>query len=174
MSADDYARVYDQFQVPEGGWTVVAVFGHNVGDGANIGSVSWEIRRGMASGTPGEVVASGVSPAVQVPDPSITSPPYRAEVLADLVQHHFRIQANYLNVRLAAGNYWLSVTPVGVKTTFASPTLGGNAVGVGPNGPRPALVDRTAGPRFAIAESVGGTGQVGRARFFSQGVIIAR
>jgi hypothetical protein len=174
LSADEFARVYDQFQVPEGGWTVVAVFGHNVGEGANIGSVSWEIRRGMTSGVPGEVVASGISPAVQSPDASITSPPYIPDALPLLVKMHFRIQANYLNVHLAAGNYWLSVTPVGVKNTFANATLGANAVGVGPGGPRPALVDRTTGPRFAIAESVGGTGQVGRGRFFSQGVIIAK
>jgi hypothetical protein len=90
------------------------------------------------------------------------------------VKTRYRIQAGFLRLQLPAGSYWVSVTPSGVNTANASPTLGANAVAVDANGPHLALVDRTAGPRFAIAESAGRTGQVGRARYFSQGVIIAR
>jgi len=171
LTSDNYARVYDQFQVPDGGWTVVAVFSdNNISDAAIIGTVSWEIRRKMAPGNGGELVASGISPAIQSSDPAVTPPRYKEEV----VKTHFRIQANFLHVQLAAGSYWISVAPGGVNTAFLSSTLGANAVGLDANGPRLALVDRSAGPLFAIADSAGRTGQVGRARYFSQGVIIAR
>jgi hypothetical protein len=171
LAPDNFARVYDQFQVPAGGWTVVSVFSNDyISDAAAIATVSWEIRRGMAPGNGGELVASGTSPAIQSPDPAVTAPPYPAPA----VKTRYRIQAGFLRLQLPAGSYWVSVTPSGVNTANASPTLGANAVAVDANGPHLALVDRTAGPRFAIAESAGRTGQVGRARYFSQGVIIAR
>jgi hypothetical protein len=171
MSSDEYARVYDQFQVPAGGWTVVSVFSNvYISDAKATTTVSWEIRRSMAPGNGGELVASGMSPAIQVPDPAVAAPRYRDEV----AKTRFRIQANFLHVQLAPGTYWVSVAPSGLKTAFASPTLGANGIGIDANGPRPALLDMSTGSRFAIAESMGHTGQVGRARFFSQGVIIAR
>jgi hypothetical protein len=171
LNADEFARIYDQFQVPSGGWTIVSVFSNNyISDAANVASVSWEIRRGMTPGNGGELVASGLSPAIQSPDPSVSTPRYPEPV----AKTRFRIQANFLHVQLPAGSYWLSVTPAGVKTSTASPTLGSNAVGLDANGPRLAVVDRTAGPRYAIAEALGRTGQVGRARQYSQGVIVAK
>jgi len=171
MAPDDYARVYDQFQVPAGGWTVVSVFSNgSIPDATAIGTVSWEIRRGMSPGNGGEVVAAGVSPAIQSDDPAVAAARYPDAVK----KTHFRIQANFLHVPLAAGSYWLSVTPGGIRNANAASTLGANAVGVDSNGPRMALLDRAAGPRYAIAESAGRTGQVGRARYFSQGVIIGR
>ena len=171
MSADEFARVYDQFQVPAGGWTVVSVFSNNyISDAQATATLSWEIRRGMAPGNGGELVASGLSPAIQVPDPAVTAPPYPQNI----ARTHFRIQANFLHVQLPQGTYWVSVAPTGLKTSFADATLGKNAAGIDANGPRTALVDVSNGARFAIAESIGRTGQVGRAKYFSQGVVIAR
>jgi len=102
----------------------------------------------MAPGNGGELVASGITPAgIQSPDPAVTSQRYPAPAL----KGHFRIQANFLSVALTAGSYWINVAPGGIDTAFADPTLGANAVGLDANGPRLALVDRTTGPRFAIA-----------------------
>src|SRR5271165_5888177 len=106
LAPDNFARVYDQFQVPAGGWTVVSVFSNNyISDAATVTTVSWEIRRGMAPGNAGELVASGMSPALQSLDPAVTAPRYPAEV----VKTRFRIQATFLRVQLVAGSYWISV-----------------------------------------------------------------
>jgi hypothetical protein len=171
VAPDNYARVYDQFQVPDGGWTIVAVFSDNaLVEFPSVTEASWEIRRGMVPGSGGEVVASGLAAVNPIPDPSVTAPKYPASEVAK----HFRIQVNNLSVQLPAGHYWLSVAPVGSGKTYASPTLGSNAVGVDQNGLGLALFDRPNGPRFAIAESVGCAGEMGIARHFSQGVIVAK
>jgi len=170
-TADRFARVYDQFQVPDGGWTVAAVFSDNGSpDPQTIVNASWEIRRGMAPGDGGEIVASGVAPAVQAPDPSVTAKRYPAAE----VPRHFRITVENMRLFLPAGHYWLSVTPLGDEKLHVSATAGGNAVGLDGNGPGMALFDSPGGPRFAIAEATGRAGQVGVARHFSQGVIVAR
>jgi hypothetical protein len=168
---DSFARVYDQFRVPDGGWTVVSVFSDNaLYDFPIVVYASWEIRRGMNPGKGGEVVASGVTAATQTPDPYVAAAKYPASEAAK----HFRIQVNNLNVQLPAGHYWLSVTPVGKGISFASATLGANATGLDENGPGMALIDSSDGPRFAIAESTGRAGQLGIAPHYSQGVVIAK
>jgi hypothetical protein len=182
VSFEDYSRVYDQFQVPEGGWTVVAVFSDNgLYNFPTVVNASWEIRRGMVPGNGGTVIASGVAPAIVTSDPSVTAARYPASE----VPKHFRIQVGNLNVQLPAGRHWVSVTPLGRGGTYmstvsgksdsyASATLGRNCVGIQENGLGIALFDRPAGPRFAIAESVGSGGQLGIARHFAQGVIISK
>ena len=69
-NANSYIRVYDEFQVPEGGWTVVGAFSDNrLPASRSIVNASWEIRRGMAPGNGGEIVASGVTPVILNPIP---------------------------------------------------------------------------------------------------------
>ena len=168
---NEFARVYDQFQVPAGGWTVTGVFCNSmIGEFPGVAQASWEIRRGMAPGQGGELVAGGMSVATTSADSAVTSKKYPANVASQ----HFRIAANYLHLALAPGSYWVSVAPVGKGQAFANPTLGLNAIGLDMNGTKMALVDSSSGPHFTIAESLGRTGQVGRAKAFSQGVTVSR
>jgi hypothetical protein len=90
------------------------------------------------------------------------------------VGKHFRIQVNNLHVQLPAGHYWISVTPVGQGQIIAHATLGRSAVGIDETGLGMTLIDRPDGPRFAIAEAVGRPGQMGIAKHFAQGVIVAK
>jgi hypothetical protein len=117
LSPADCARVYDDFVVPDGGWTVVGVFSNNRFYGASpVKQASWEIRTGMAPGFGGGVVASGISPATQVSNPTTNDD---------------RIQVTGIQAQLPPGRYWLSVTPVGPAFTqsYLSVTTGAHAVG---------------------------------------------
>jgi hypothetical protein len=90
---DVFYRVYDEFEVPAPGWTVIAVFGDNaLRDFAPVTTAVWEIHRNMAPGKGGKVVASGLSPAVQLPDPSVTASRYPASE----AEKHYRIQVEGL------------------------------------------------------------------------------
>src|SRR5258708_21827992 len=63
-SKHEYARVYDDFVVPDGGWTVVGAFSNNVMyNFPDVTEASWAIRGKMASGKGGKLIASGVSQA---------------------------------------------------------------------------------------------------------------
>jgi hypothetical protein len=168
---DDFARVYDPFEVPDRGWTVIAVFSNGaLRNFPRVMNASWEIRRGMVPGNGGEVVASGVSRATQLADPAVTSPKYPASEASE----HFRIEVNGLHIQLPPGRYWLSVTPIGRGDAYASATLRANAVTSVQEGIGAALFDRPGGPRFVLAEAAGSEGQKGIARHFSQGVIVAQ
>ena len=170
-NANSFIRVYDEFQVPDGGWMVGGVFSDNGSpEPRTIVNASWEIRRGMAPGNGGEIVASGVTPVVQGPDPSVTPKKYPAAE----IPRHFRIQVDNLHVPLPAGHYWLSVTPVSEDKFHVSATLGANAVGLDRTGLGMALVDRPEGPRFAILGSTVRSGQLGMAQHCAQGVIIVK
>jgi len=170
--ANSFLRVYDELQVPEGGWTVVGAFSDNgFPEPRTIVNASWEIRRGMAPGNGGEIVASGVTPAIQGPDPSVTAKKYPAAE----IPLHFRIQVDNLRVQLPPGHYWFSVTPVSDNKVHVSATLGANAVGLDRTGLGMTLIDRPEGPRFAILESTTSRpGQLGMAQHCAQGVIIAK
>ena len=61
--AQQFGRVYDDFVVPDGGWTVVGVFSHNNMGSTAVTQASWEIRSGVSAGNQGTLVASGLSPA---------------------------------------------------------------------------------------------------------------
>jgi hypothetical protein len=170
-NATSFIRVYDEFQVPEGGWTVVGVFSDNgFPEPRTIVNASWEIRRGLAPGNGGEIVASSVAPVAQGPDPSVTPKKYPAAE----IPKHFRIQVDNLHVQLPPGYYWLSVTPVGGDKFHISATLGANAVGLDRTGLGLALVDSSEGPHFAILESTARSGQSGMAQHCAQGVIVAK
>jgi hypothetical protein len=165
--------------VPEGGWTVIGVFSDNgLYRFPEVGGASWEICRGMAPGRGGRVVASGVTPATQMPDPSVTASRYPTSEVA----MHSRVQVNSLQVRLPAGRYWLSVAPVGQGESYLSATRGANAVGMDRERPGIALLHRAGSPDparddFVPAEIVGKRGRPGQFGFcqhFAQGVIVAK
>ena len=164
VSDSDFARVYDDFYVPEGGWTVVSVFSNNgMYEFPHVHQASWEIRSGMGAGRGGKLTASGVSAAVETPVATFNPGGV-----------HFRIQVDGLHVQLPPGRYWLSVTPVGQGKCYMDATLGRNAAGdpLGNNGA--GLYSSTRAALFyEPAEAVGRGGQLGFGKDFSQGVIIA-
>jgi len=167
-SSGDYARVYDDFIVPAGGWTVVGVFSINHMDFEGITKAAWEIRKDMMPGKGGRKVASGVSPATQTRVPGLG--PFPADSLIG-----YRIQVDGLNLALAPGRYWLSVAPVGKNAAwFICATRGQNAIGdpAGTNGS--SLVD-SPDPRgrFSSPMHGGSAGQYGKSGDFSLGVLIA-
>jgi hypothetical protein len=166
-SSGDFSRVYDDFVVPAGGWTVVGVFSINRMDFEGVTKAAWEIRKDMLPGKGGKKVASGVSPATQIRVPGLG--PFPADALIG-----YRIQVGGLNVHLDPGRYWLSVAPVGKNAAwYVCGTQGANAVGdpKGTNGS--SLVDRTdSRARFAGPMLQGSSGQFGRAGDFALGVLI--
>lgn len=160
-----FFRVYDDFLVPEGGWTVVGVFSNVRTERAGVTKAAWEIRRDMAPGKAGKKVASGVRSTTRVRIPG--TGPFAGDALVG-----YRIQVDGLKVRLEPGRYWLSVAPVAHGYTFVNATLGENAVGTPRGNNGWALVDPGPGVRFALAEAVASRGQKGIAKDFSQGVLI--
>ena len=171
MASDNFSRVYDEFEVPAGGWTIIGVFSDNgLYQFPEVIRASWEIRSGMKPRHGGKLVAGGDAHATQMPDPSVTPSRYPASEVAK----HFRIQVDGLKVQLPAGRYWLSVAPVGEGESFLSATRGANAVGTDNGRLGIALFRRAGGPAFVAADSVGSGGQLGIGQHFAQGVIIAK
>jgi hypothetical protein len=168
VSAKKYARVYDDFVVPEGGWTVASVFSNNRMDFTGVTRASWEIRSSMSPGEGGTLLASGLSPATQTVIPG--SGPFPRGPLVG-----YRIQVDGLHVQLAPGRYWLSVSPVGTGQSYASATKGRNAMGNPPGNNGLALATYTPGNfYFREPETIGRGGQLGHAKDFSMGVINAK
>ena len=110
--------IYDDFVVPAGGWTVVGVLSHNYMNSSSATQAYWEIRSGVSVGTPGTLVASGVSPATQT-----------WFAAGSTGWAHYEIQVNGLKVGLAAGKYWLLVAPVGAGYSYIDTTNGAGALG---------------------------------------------
>ncbi len=167
----EFYRVYDDFVVPAGGWTVVGVFSNNRMADAIITKASWEIRRDMKPGKGGKKVASGVSDAKQIRIPGTGPFPQSASI-------GYRIQVDGLHVRLKPGRYWLSVAPIGSGDRwYINGTLGKNAVGDPPGNNGAGLVTLASKGRVRMkyADAAGlpsAPAQYGTARDFSQGVII--
>ena len=171
MASGSFARVYDEFEVPAGGWTITGVFSDNaLYEFPEVIRASWEIRSGMKPGHGGKLVAGGDSRATQMPDPSVTTPRYPASEVA----MHFRIQVDGLEIQLPAGRYWLSVAPVGRGKSFLCPTLGANAVGTDQDRPGIALFNRSGAKAFVRTESIRSGGRPGKAQHFAQGVLIVK
>src|SRR5271157_3862779 len=155
LSNEQFTRVYDEFLVPSGGWTVAGVFSNNqfYNNAPPITQAAWEIRSGVSSGNGGTVIASGVSPAAQVYNPGTRD---------------YRIEVDGLQVQLAPGDYSLSVTPVGpvYQQSYVSETTGQNAIGA-PPGNGTAYYSSQPGS-FVWLSGTGGTNLN-----FSQGVLIS-
>lgn len=166
MARDEFSRAYDDFVVPEGGWTVVGVFSDNRMDFQGVTQASWVIRQGMSPYSGGKVVASGLSSATQTVIPG--NGPFPRDPLIG-----YRIQVNGLRVPLAPGTYWLSVAPLGEGKSYVSATRGRKAVGNPPGNNGMAFFDFSPGDsRFEPAEETGARGQLGVSHDFSQGVLI--
>jgi hypothetical protein len=161
LSDREFARVYDDFVVPAGGWTVIGVFSNDHMDFDSVTEASWEIRSGMSAGSEGNVLASGLNAAKSTPIPG------PGTLL------HNRIQVNGLAVQLAPGRYWLSVAPVGKGKCYVSATLGRNAVGEPRGNNGEAFFCRPWGVPCVSAETIGTGGQLGIGKDFSQGVLIS-
>jgi len=162
FSDEHFARVYDDFVVPSGGWTVLGLFTDMTMDFTGVTRAAWEIRKEMAPGKGGQKVASGLSPAVQVPLAGAANP------------ETYRIQVAGLRLRLAPGRYWLSVAPVGRGGLwYTCPTSGQNAIGdpAGNNG-LALLVKTDIGYRYVEAEAIPPGGPLRNSGDFSQGVIV--
>jgi hypothetical protein len=127
-------NIFDNFNVTApGGWTIDTVWSNDSMQITGITQASWSIRTGMSVGNPGTVIASGVGAATQTPT-GRTNP--------SLGFAEYTIQVSGLNVPLAPGTYWLSVSPLvgadptvtggGVFRSYNSTTTGTNAVGTPP------------------------------------------
>jgi hypothetical protein len=115
-------KTYDDFLVPTGSnWTINTLYSNNIVRGrTTISGAYWEIRQGVSADGGGTLLFSGTSPANLDPtgrylqdgsyqDPEIT------------------VAVTGLNISLAAGTYWLCVTPILSATdtgVYSSPTTG--------------------------------------------------
>ena len=167
VSDEECARVYDDFVVPEGGWTVTAVFSNNRMDFSGVTYAAWEIRSGMSAGRMGRRVAGGISRATQRVIPG--NGPFPRDAMVG-----YRIQVDGLRVQLAPGRYWLNVAAVGRGMSYISATRGRNARGDPPGNNGRALYRGPGADSLVEAESLEARGQLGIGRDFSQGVIAAQ
>jgi hypothetical protein len=157
VSTSEYARVYDNFVVPNGGWTISGVFAnHTFYNAPPVTQAAWEIRSGMSPGAGGTLVASGIDTATQTYDPALNT---------------YGIEVDGLQVQLQPGTYWLNVAPVGPGggQSYVAATLGANAVGNPPGNDGGALYKSSGGSNFVSVKS---SGQGGSSADFSQGVKI--
>jgi len=118
LGEGEFASVYDDFNVPSGGWTLTSVFSDNF-DNTNVTGATWEIRQGISEGNGGTLIASGVTMT-----PVVT-------LIECIELCEYMIEVKGLNVSLAEGHYWLNVTPIGDLTgrSWDSNTSGANCVG---------------------------------------------
>jgi hypothetical protein len=165
ISEDESSRVYDDFVVPEGGWTVVGLFSNNRMDFSGVTHAAWEIRSGVSPDGGGRRVAGGVARATQKLIPG--NGPFPKDPLIG-----YRIEVDGLHIQLPPGHYWMSVAPVGVGTSFASATRGSHAIGRAADTPGAAYFRSAAGWR--TVEEMAAMGQMGRTRHFSVGVLVKR
>jgi hypothetical protein len=120
LGSGQYSHIYDDFNVPAGGWDVGAVFSNNL-ENTNVTAATFEIRQGVSSGNGGTIVASGMT---VTPDVFPTGRTGFGFV-------EMTVQVSNLNIHLNQGTYHLNVTPVGDLTgrSFNSSTMGANCVG---------------------------------------------
>ncbi len=122
LGSGPIASVYDDFIVPSGpAWNVTSVFSDNLLN-TNVTGATWEIRQGVAEGTGGTLIASGMT----------MTPVVTATGRSGFGFTEFMVEVIGLNVSLPPGTYWLNVTPVGDLTgrSFDSTTSGANCVGM--------------------------------------------
>ncbi len=136
------SRVYDDFIVPSGGWTIGTVWSNDLSS-IRASSAYWEIRSGVSAGNGGTLVASGTSSATQ----TLTG-------RSAFGFSEYTIEVSGLNIPLATGTYWLTVAPIdsGLGRSFVSTTSGLNAVGNPPGNDGLSFFDSTFfGTNFELA-----------------------
>jgi len=163
VSRNQFRRVYDDFVVPSGGWTIVSVFSNNHMDFADVTQAAWEIRKDMSKDSAGTVIASGVAAATQAVIPG--NGPFPRDPLVG-----YRIQVDELRVNLPAGRYWLNVAPIGLGRSFVSATRGRGAFGDPPGTNGLAYFLEPGSPPVEPLTR----GQLGIGKDFSQGVLILK
>ncbi len=127
------ARVYDDFVVPSGGWTVDTLWSNDLTD-TSASSAYWEIRSGVSAGNGGTLLFNGTSAATQTPTGR-----------SAFGYNEYTMQVSGLNIPLGPGTYWLTVAPIdsGTGVSYISTTSGLNAVGIPPGNDDNSFFDST-------------------------------
>ena len=120
-------NTFDDFVVNDpAGWTIDTVWSNDQMSITGVNQATWSIRSGVSVGNGGTLVAGGTAAATQTPTGRTGGATGFAE---------YAIEVTGLNVHLAPGTYWLSVSPVvgadpasGLFRSYNSGTLGLNAV----------------------------------------------
>jgi len=157
-SGIQFARVYDDFTVPDGGWIVAGVFSNETFSNAlAVTQAAWDIRSSPALGAVGPTVASGVSAATETYDAALQV---------------YRIEVDGLQVWLPPGSYILNVVPAGTasKQSYVAATFGANAVGNPPGNDGGALYCQGSS---MYCTPISSTGSSGTSSDYSQGVLIS-
>ena len=121
LGQDQYAHVYDDFNVDcATGWDVTAIFSHNL-ENTNVTGATWEIRQGISEGNGGTLIASGTT---LTPNVTVYSG-------GGFGYTEYQIEVTGLSIHLNQGTYFLNVTPIGDLTgrSFDSTTSGANCIG---------------------------------------------
>lgn len=127
----DWQAVFDDFDVPAGGWHIVGVFSNNLKLTTFTGEVTtahWEIRTGITADNVGTVVASGTDSASWTP----TGRHWGDPDFSNRYWDEYTVEVSGLNVTLAEGKYCLAVAPMVPgwnPPTALSITSGSDAVG---------------------------------------------
>jgi hypothetical protein len=118
-TSDPPDAVHDDF-FATGPWNITAIFSDDLLSTVVTGAI-WEIRSGCSVGNDGTLVASG----------STTTPTVTPTGRSGFGYSEYMVEVTGLNVTLAPGHYWLSVTPLGNGTghSFNTTTSGANCVG---------------------------------------------
>jgi hypothetical protein len=93
VSDQQFSRIYDNFTVPAGGWTLAGLFSINSMSVTGVTEAVWEIRSGVSAGNGG------------------TATQQLTETWPD-GSNIYRIQTNIPGTVLAPGTYWVNVSPV--------------------------------------------------------------
>ena len=151
--------VYEDFNVTDPmGWTINSVFSNNLTDVTGITQANWSIRSGVSAGNGGTLVASGTGAGATESSTGRSG----------FGLNEATIEVSGLNVYLAPGTYWLSVTPIGFGSgrSFVSTTSGTNAIGTpAGNNANSFWTSSTFGSNFSDTAGV-----MGRPSDFSLGV----
>lgn len=130
-SGSEANLVYQEFVIPVGqSWTITAVWSNDNMDsafGSGITSAYWAIRTGMSAGTPGSVVAGGSTDSASAAVSGNAIP-------GSLTGSEYTVTVSNLNVTLGAGEYWLTVAPVGATLNDSGNSDTNALTGAGTNG----------------------------------------
>lgn len=116
-----HARVYEDFIVPTGGWTVVGLFSNNLMNFTGVTQAQWEIRSGVSAGNGGSLIGGGTASATQT-----------ATGRSGFGYTEYTVEVGGLSIFLSPGTYWMNVAPVGFGSglSYNSTTSGASAVGL--------------------------------------------